>query len=114
MKLPLSAARERRIRIVRCQLALLRIMLGKPERRVSINDLDYEPRRTFTDGGKWRGSIPRGLARKRLIMKQGYRESCRFARHGGQVAEWVAAVPDIDLINYCGELERLLAALTAV
>ncbi len=65
-------------------------MMGRTDRTASTDDAADDLGSTFTDGGKWRGSIPKALAGEGLIERAGIRCSVRPARHRGYVAIWRA------------------------
>jgi hypothetical protein len=63
----------------------------------------------YADGGKWRGEVTKGLARRGLILRDGATTSCRAARHAGLVTRWRGV--NRDAINT--ERDRLRAWLDA-
>ncbi len=83
-----AAARKNRPLIDRDQLALLDAIRADPDRIATIDDATEDVGRAFTDGGKWRGSVTRELARKKLIVKVGFCPSSRPSRHVGDVRLW--------------------------
>jgi len=104
-----SAAECRQWLIWRCQLALLDAIRGRPDRTASTDDATSDRWQKYPDGGKWRGTIPKGLARLKLIRKVDVVGSARPSRHAGYVSLWQGT--DDQAIDLHREyLRRLLAA----
>jgi hypothetical protein len=99
------AARRREVLILAGQIAFLNALLSSADRRATTDDITEDLFASFPDAGKWRGSIPRGLASRGLLKKDGYRESTRAARNRGTVAVWVAADSDAALTAHRDQLQ---------
>jgi hypothetical protein len=108
-----SCRLDRQARILAGQIALLEAIRRDPERQATTDDIDADLLGKFRDGGKWRGSIPRGLALARLVRRVGHRSSDRAARHCGTVAVWKAIASDAVLDACRATLQRQLLALGA-
>jgi hypothetical protein len=100
------AARWREYRIKAAQLAFLRALLRSPERTATVDDATEELDLPFEDGGKWRGSIPKGLGG--LIEQADVVQSSRPSRHAGYVTVW-RGTDDAAIDLKCVELESWLA-----
>ena len=104
------AARRKRRLIWRAQLRLLDAIMRSSDRTASTDDAVGDLEKKYVDGGKWRGSVPLGLARRALIRKVGVVPSVRPARHAGLVTVWKQAADDDAIERYRCHLRRLLAA----
>jgi hypothetical protein len=100
-----AAAANREWMIQRGQLALLDAMASQPDLIATTDDATTHLIGAYADGGKWRGEVPKGLARRGLIVRDGAVTSCRAARHAGLVTRWRGL--DRDAID--AERERLRA-----
>ncbi|MCX7422705.1 MAG: hypothetical protein NT013_24640 [Planctomycetia bacterium] len=94
-----AAAYNHKWDIKRDQLKLLRLFLADPSRTATTDDIVENLAKKFGDGGKWRGEVPKGLARKNAIRCVGFPPSCRPSRHGTPVREW--AIADIHAARHC-------------
>jgi hypothetical protein len=81
------AARRKRWLIAHDTLRFLDALLAHSE-GVTLDAAVDDLADKFGDGGKWRGSITRELARGRLIERVGVVHSDRPSRHRGYVARW--------------------------
>ncbi len=91
------------------ELAFVEALLRNPT-GASTDDAVTDLAQTFDDGGRWRGSIPLGLAREKIIHRVGWVQSCRPSRHRGTVSLWAAS--DISKVERrCLELRAMLTAL---
>ena len=88
------------------QVALLRALLDSTSGTATVDDATDDLSAKFDSGGKWRGSIPAGLARKRIIESVGVAKSDRPSRHRGYVTVWRLR----DRVKARTEIERLTAA----
>lgn len=91
------------------RIAFLIALLRLPGHTGTIDDAT-EPsliNGSFGDGGKWRGTVPRSLARDGYIEKVDAIESRRTSRHCGYVTRWRLVDPNAAK-SY---VEWLLAAL---
>lgn len=108
------AARRRRRLVVVGRLDFLDAVRAAPARTATTDDIaEADPFAAYADGGKWRGTIVKSLARDGIIRRVGYRHSTCAARHAGLVAEWQAAVSDAELNAHRTRLRRQLDALIA-
>lgn len=83
--------------IERDTLAFLDAMMNRPDRTATTDDAVDDLRDRYADGGRWRGSIPSGLAREGLIIHAEVIPSCRVSRHRGYVTLWRALdIPAIE------------------
>jgi hypothetical protein len=78
------------LRVVDGQIAFLSALLWSPSGTATIDDATGPVERefSFSDGGRWRGQIVRGLSARRVIERVGFTESERPSRHLGTVAIW--------------------------
>jgi hypothetical protein len=83
-----AAAANRERMIGRAQLAMLDAMTQRDDLTASTDDCTTHLLTRYDDGGKWRGEVPKGLARRGLIVRDGAVTSCRAARHAGLVTKW--------------------------
>ncbi len=69
---------------------MLEALLRSPDGTATIDDATsiYELAHPFDDDGKWRGSVPRVLSSRGIIVPAGLATSCRPSRHGGDVKRW--------------------------
>lgn len=103
------AASGRQVRLMRDELAFIDSLFRLPDGATtddSVTDLALP----FADGGRWRGSIPMGLARDGLIHRIGWVASCRLSRHRGPVSLWAVANRDA-LEHRATTLRAILTAL---
>lgn len=80
------AAARREWEIQRATLAFLDAIRQRPDRTATTDDLS----RNCENGGRWRGSVPKRLARQGLIKAVGAMHSARPARHKGLLTRWRA------------------------
>lgn len=91
----MGLAADRRAEAVAAgQIALLLALLDSDTGTGTIDDSTADLSVPFGKGGKWRGSIPSGLSRKRIIKRVGVRMSDRPSRHRGFVSVWQIADRD--------------------
>jgi hypothetical protein len=106
----MSLAAERRAELVADgQVEFLRALLRSPDGTATVDDSTDDLSTKFAKGGKWRGSVPSGLARKRIIEPAAVVKSNRPSRHRGFVTVW-------RLVNHDKaqrEVERLTTLLDA-
>ncbi len=89
-------------------VAFIDSMLTHPAHEATTDDAVTDFGEAFADGGKWRGSIVRDLARLHLIVDSGRSvKSCREHRHGARIVVW-RAVDLGKLADYRRELQALL------
>lgn len=105
----MDLAASRKVWLIRRDtLRFLDAMMGRADRTATTDDAADDLAATFTDGGKWRGSIPGALAREGLVVRVGMVRSGRPSRHRGYVTLWKAA--DLSGIEFRrGELRQWLA-----
>jgi hypothetical protein len=105
------AAMNRRRLIVADQLLLLRVMLLSSDLTATLDDVVGWDRMfgKYADGGRWRGSVPQGLARAGLIVPNGFAVSHRVSRHRGYLRRWRG----VDRTAIEAEVVRLQAWLVA-
>ena len=89
----LRAVTGRSFRLMRDELAFIEALFRNPE-GTSTDDSVTDLAIAFGDGGRWRGSVPLGLAREGLIHRVGWVASCRPSRHRGPVSVWAVADRD--------------------
>ena len=82
------AADKRAEAVAAGQVALLRALMASDDGTATIDDATADLSLAFDGGGKWRGSIPSGLARKKIIKRVGIRKSDRPSRHRSFVSVW--------------------------
>jgi len=93
------------------QLAMLDALLRSPNGTASIDDATTDLTKKFPDCGHWRGSVPKLLAKRGIIERDGYVTSCRPSRHACPVTRWrlidraKAGVLAHELRNALAELE---------
>jgi hypothetical protein len=104
-----AAGANREWLIRRGQLALLDAMAERDDLTATTDDATTHLIGAYADGGKWRGEVTKGLARRGLILRDGAVRSCRAARHRGLLTLWRGA--NRDAINT--ERDRLRAWLDA-
>jgi hypothetical protein len=92
------------------QVAFLSALIKSPDRTATIDDGTGDLAATFSDGGKWRGTVVRSLALARIIERVDVVKSDRPSRHRGFVSRWRLLDPD----RARRKLESLSAWLTAV
>ena len=97
--------------IWRGQLALLDAIRTSPCRQATTDDATADIATQYADGGKWRGTVPRDLARAGLIQKAGVVRSIRPSRHAGYLSKW-QGVDDQAIDAYRAHLRDLLATQT--
>lgn len=90
------------------QVSFLLALLKSENGTATIYDGTVDLAATFSDGGKWRGSVVAGFARRRIVERVAVVLSDRPARHRGFVSRWRLLDRDKDQ----QELDRLLAWLT--
>lgn len=81
-----AARKERQIR--QGALSFLDALLASPDGTATTDDATDRLDGAYEDGGRWRGSITRRLAGKRLIRRIGFITSKRASRHAGPVGVW--------------------------
>jgi hypothetical protein len=86
----LASAVPNRLRIQAGQLAMIDALLRSPDGEATIDDATApeDLRLAFPDGGQWRGSVTRDLARHGLIEKVAAAPSERPSRHAGIRYVW--------------------------
>lgn len=91
------------------RLAMLEALLKSVNNAGTIDDAtsDSDVGSAFGDGGQWRGTVTRSLAKAGYIQRIGYRNSRRPSRHCGTIAIWQLTDPAASR-RY---VERLRAAL---
>jgi hypothetical protein len=105
----MARAAERRQRMIwRGQLALLDAIRTSPCRQATTDDATADIATQYADGGKWRGTVPRDLARAGLIRKAGVVASVRPSRHAGYLSKW-QGIDDQAIDAYRAQLRQLLA-----
>lgn len=72
----------------RGELPFIDALLVSPNETATTDDTVTDLAASFADGGHWRASIPKRLARLRLIAQECVERSCRVARRGGYVARY--------------------------
>lgn len=83
------AAFKHEPQIRRDMLLFLDFLLASPMGCATLDDATDELRSKHTDGGKWRGSIPKRLLAAGLIVSTGrYVKSARPSRHAAPITEW--------------------------
>ena len=70
------------------KLALLDALLASPDGTATIDDATADLTEQFADGGRWRGSVTRSLAMRRIIAADSVDKSDRPSRHRGYVTRW--------------------------
>ena len=77
-------------RVTLGRIAMLSALLGSPDNTGTIDDAtcDDAIRCKYADGGKWRGTVTRSLAKDELIEKVDAVESRRTSRHCGYITRW--------------------------
>ena len=108
----LRAVTGRRFRLMRDELAFIDALLRHPD-GASTDDSVADLAKPFGDGGRWRGSVPLGLARDGLIHRVGWVASCRPSRHRGPVSLWAVRNRDA-LERRAMALQTMLAAFYAL
>ncbi|MEQ8847414.1 MAG: hypothetical protein RIC11_06675 [Botrimarina sp.] len=85
-----AAACPKALRVRAGQVALLDALLRSPDGTATIDDATApdDLRAAFTDGGQWRGTVPRALAAMGLIDKVAIGSSQRPSRHAGTRGVW--------------------------
>jgi hypothetical protein len=83
-----SAARHNAATIAAGQVAFLQALLTATSGRCSIDDATSDLAEPFLDGGKWRGTVVRGLAVAGIIEPVGATVSMRPSRHRGLLQCW--------------------------
>jgi hypothetical protein len=103
------AAADRQRQIAGGQVAMIDALLRSPDGTgttdAAVADLNVE----WSDGGKWRGAIPRALAHRGLIGPAGFTTSARTARREGPVRLWRL----LDRAGLHRERDRLTAWLAS-
>jgi hypothetical protein len=84
------ASRRAAWTVQRDTLRFLEALAGRRDHSATTDDAVGDLAGEYADGGKWRGSIPLGLARAGLIASAGVRVSDRASRHRGLVRVWRA------------------------
>jgi hypothetical protein len=105
------AAEPRQALIWQSQLALLDAIRFRPDRTASTDDAAAEPWLAYGDGGRWRGTVPRELARLGLIHRVGIIRSARPSRHAGYLSLW-QGTDDTAIDAYRDQLRAWLAVTT--
>ena len=106
-----KAAHNHEWEILRGRLAFLDAIRSAPNRTATTDDATSDIGRAYPDGGRWRGTITKGLASLRLIRKVGVVASVRASRHGGYIAVW-QGIDDDCLDAHRDDLRRQLAEMT--
>lgn len=70
------------------KLAMLDALLASADGVATIDDATADLSAQFTDGGRWRGSVTRSLAMRRIIAAESVIKSDRPSRHRGYVTRW--------------------------
>lgn len=83
-----TSSRNREWMVCRGTLAFLEALLASPDGTGTTDAATSDLAAEYSDGGKWRGAIPKRLAADRLIEKADVVLSCRPARHRGYVTLW--------------------------
>jgi len=83
-----SGARHNAVTIAAGQVAFLQALLSSPCGYCSIDDATADLAEPFRDGGKWRGTVVRGLAVAGIIEPIGATASMRPSRHRGLLHCW--------------------------
>lgn len=102
------AARRKEYAIRRSAYALLVAIRGKPDRTATTDDAVDDLSAKFSDGGRWRGTVPRRLAANGLIVKVAVVKSARPHRHRGYLTRW-RGVDDAAIDSEIAALRRWLA-----
>ncbi|QVL34218.1 hypothetical protein KIH39_10015 [Telmatocola sphagniphila] len=100
----------RQILILTAQIALLEAVRRNPSRCTTTDDITADLMAKHSDGGRWRGTVPRSLAVAGLIKKIGTVNSSRAARHSGYLAQWQGvsdSAIDAHLVTLRRELNEL-------
>lgn len=84
------AAERRRVAVAAGQAALLWALLESADGTGTIDSATnlVELATKFGDGGKWRGTVCRGLAASGIVEAVGVVKSDRPARHRGYITRW--------------------------
>lgn len=85
-----AAATDKNRLIMAGELALIDALLAHPEHTATTDDITDRLDQAYSDGGKWRGSIPRRLVGAKLIEKAGVIQSVRTHRNRGYLTLWKA------------------------
>ena len=98
------------LKILKGQVSLLAALLAANDGNGTLDDATAKLSEPFEDAGKWRGQIPLGLWRDRLIEPVGAENSKRRSRHRGLLRRWrlidrAKAVKKIEAIRLT--IERL-------
>ena len=70
------------------KLAMLDALLASPDGTATIDDSTADLSEQFKDGGRWRGTVTRSLAMRRIIAVDSVTRSDRPSRHRGFVTRW--------------------------
>lgn len=106
------AASRRQLAIWRGQLSLLEAIRRSPDRQASTDDTVDDLGAEWADGGRWRGSIPKPLAKAGLIRKAGVVESSRASRHRGLLTQW-QGIDDLAIDRHKQHLRAVIAQAEA-
>ncbi|MEZ6115806.1 MAG: hypothetical protein R3C28_04435 [Pirellulaceae bacterium] len=75
--------------ILRQQIEVLEAAIKSPDGTATIDDCTQDFLAEFSDGGRWRGAVVRGLALANIIESTGRVEKSRRAsRHRAIIREW--------------------------
>lgn len=93
------------------QVALLRALLATDDGTATIDDATDDLTHQFAGARKWRGQVPSGLSRRRIIEPTGrYRKTLRPSAHSRENKIWRLRNRE----KAQREIERLTAWLSAV
>lgn len=107
------AATAKPDRVAFGRFAMLSALLRLPNHVGTIDDAtgDDAIRSAYEDGGKWRGTVTRSLAKDGFIEKVDAIESRRTSRNCGYVTRWRLVDPAAAQ-SYVGRLRAVLDAAT--
>ena len=83
-----QAAFKHEHQIRRDTLRFLECLLASPTGCATLDSATDELRGKHSDGGRWRGSIPKRLLAIGLIVAERVVKSSRPSRHAGYLTEW--------------------------
>jgi hypothetical protein len=82
------AAENRAAAVAAGQVAFLKALLESESGICSLDDATDDLAVAFPDGGKWRGQVALGLARRGLIRSKDVVRSIRPSRHRSWITRW--------------------------
>ena len=82
------AASNHNLDIARDTIRYLNVLLASSTGCATLDDSTLDLQSKHSDGGKWRGSIPKRLRASGIIVSEGAVKSTRPARHAGYVTLW--------------------------